>query len=185
MPLRRTPRGRRETREARALREAVAADTAAMLARIPDDGKTKAERQRADAKTGQRVDRVMSKARAKWDAAPPAWREQQGAKILADARRRDQSATLPVDGGREIYAVCKLSDDAKRRAKKSASTGTGATLHTSARAVTAEAVRPAPVLEAEPVVEASPKPQRTRRRPRAGHAGYFDMRLIDDDEWDD
>ena len=185
MPLRRTPRGKRETREARALREAVAADFAAMLARIPDHGKTKAERKHADAKTGRRVDRVMTKARAKWDAAPPAWRGKQGEKILAEARRYDQSAALPADGGREIYAVYKLSDDAKRRAKKTASTGAGATLYATALTVTAEVVRPAPIPAAEPVVEASPEPPRARRRPRAGHAGYFDMRLIDDDEWDD
>ncbi|MBT2494236.1 hypothetical protein J7E45_01325 [Microbacterium sp. ISL-59] len=187
MPLRRTPRAKRETREARALREAVAADTAAMLARIPDDGKSKAERTRADAKAGRRFDRVMTKARAKWDAASPEWRQRQGAKILADDRRRDQAATLPADGGREIYAVYKLSDDGRRRrAKKSASTPSSAILHTTnTRAVTADAVRPAPVVKAEPVAEATPEPSRKRRRRPAGFIGYIDARLIDEDEWED
>lgn len=188
MPLKRTARIARETPAARALRIAVAEELAAALDRLPGDGLTKAQRARRDAKERRRMDRAMTKARAKWDAASPAWRERQGAKILAGARRYDKAAKLPADGGREIYAVHRYADAERARwEKRSTSAGSFATHRASIeRDAAAEAVRPAPALEDAPAADESPEPPKRARRPRpAGLVGYIDPRLIDEDDWED
>lgn len=174
MPLKRTPRTMRETAASRALRAAVAEAEADMMARIPRVTKPTAK------KTARAVERTLAKARAKWDAATPEWRAKRAAKILAELRRYESGAALPADGGRDLYAIRKL-----HRAPVSAPD-----LYEGHRAPVALAPitvdeTPAPAPGAAAVIDELAERRKTRKRPRAGRAGYIDPRLFDADDWED
>lgn len=171
MPRKRTPPSMRETPAARALRAAVAEAEAEMMARIPGAGK-------GAKKTSREVERTLAKAHAKWDAAPAAWRAKRGAKILAELRRYDKAATLPADGGREIYAVRRLHVAPVPVPDLYEGHGTPVAFVTAHEA-------PAPATEPEPSTDELAERRKARRRPRGVWAGALDLQRLDFDDWED
>lgn len=174
MPLKRTPRTMRETPAARALRAAVAEEMEAMMARIPPGPKGSAK------KAARAAARTLGKGRSKWDRETPSWRSKQAAKILAELRRYDKSATLPPDGGRDLYAIRKL------HVAPAPAPVDYYVQHHAAHSAT-EAAAPAKLSpDAEKAVPADELAERRKKRrgPRAGHAGFIDPRLFDSDDWD-
>lgn len=183
MPRRRVPTTQRQTPAAKALRRAVDEEMAAMIRRCTPSGKTKAQRARDEAKASQRFKRGLDKGRAKWDQKPQVWKAKQGAKILANSRRYDRAASLPLDGGRELFALGYGVDRLLQKGKRE-STGDGYALHRQ-QSPSAGPRKPLPAIEAAESPSEPPAKKRSRKRARAGYVGYIDPRLFDDDDWED
>lgn len=154
-----------------------------MLRRCEPAGTTKAQRARAEAKSSRQLKKGLEKGRAKWDQKPPAWRAKKGAKILADSRRYDRTAALPLDGGRDLFAVHYVVGRLLRK-RKAEPTGDGYALHRR-QSPPASPRKPLPGSEPAESPDKPPTRKKGRKRARAGYVGYIDPRLFDADDWED
>lgn len=190
MPLKRV--ARRQPRRRLVSSAEVLAALEEGLDRIPEP--TPKERRRAE-KGDARFARWQAEGHALWDAMTATERAEAGAEILRGIRRYDSEADerdLGGDGGRGIFAIHHACDrDAARQARRTAKRPkadpyTGhRRAYAPAKAVAAQAVRPAPAIAGARATDEPTEAEKPRRKRPAGVVGYLDPRLIDDDEWED
>lgn len=155
MPLKRTPRVERETPAARALRAAVAEETAATLARLGEPtAKEKRKTKRWAARFSERAARDGVDAAISWTV-----------KKLGGS---------PAPKGRVDHYAMNLAAAGRLRAVTPAEAPAAEAVRP------APALEEAPAADESP----EPPKARRRPRP-AGLVGYIDPRLIDEDDWED